>query len=84
MMINYKLLQFKLREARMTKKQFAARLGLSYAGFQAKIRRKAEFKASEIYLARDILKLSAEDVTRIFFGEAGDERCSPIRNAGGQ
>lgn len=68
-MTNYQLLEFKLREARLTKKQLAARIGLSYAGYQAKIRRKADFKASEIYLARDILKLSAEDVTRIFFGE---------------
>lgn len=79
-MTNAILLDEKIKEAGFTKKQFAARLGLSYAGYQAKIRRQADFKTSEIYLTRDVLKLSSEDVIRVFFGEeTAGERCSSLR-----
>ena len=67
-MIDFDLLNLSIRRAGLTKRQFAARLGLTYAGYQARIRRGSEFKASEIYEIRDILRLSAEEVTRIFFG----------------
>lgn len=73
-MLHNETLNRKIRDAGLTRRQFAAKLGLTYAGYQARIRRGSEFKASEIYAIRDILGLSAEDVTRIFFGdEAGGQ-----------
>ena len=73
-MLHNETLNRKIRDAGLTRRQFAAKLGLTYAGYQARNRRGSEFKASEIYAIRDILGLSAEDVTRIFFGdEAGGQ-----------
>lgn len=73
-MTDFEALNRRIRNADLTKRQFADKLGLTYAGYQARIRRGSNFKASEIYSIRDILGLSAEDVTRIFFGdEAGGQ-----------
>ena len=71
-MQNLETLDKKIQSAGLTKRQFAVRLGLTYAGYQARIRRGSEFKASEIYAIRDILGLSAEEVTLIFFGEEAE------------
>lgn len=58
-------LEVAIKRAGMTKREVAKKLGLSYMGFYKKINNITEFKASEISLLVDILRIT--NMNEIFF-----------------
>ena len=65
--MNVALLRKKIRDKGYTMRSFSAVLGLTEAGLYARLRRKSGFKASDIYRIKDLLSLSVEEVSLIFF-----------------
>lgn len=61
------LLKKKIRVEGFTMRSFALRCGITEAGLHARLRRKSGFKASDIFQIRDILNLSVEEISLIFF-----------------
>ena len=67
-MTNTLLLEMAIRRAKLTKKEVAHKLGLTFMGLHKKINNVTEFKASEISKLYEILNLtSLEEQQQIFF-----------------
>lgn len=66
-MVNTVLLEKKIDESGYKKKFLASKLGITLQAFINKIQGKNEFLASEIFILSELLKLSEEDRTLIFF-----------------
>ena len=66
-MTNTKELNKRILETVGRKEIVAAKLGISLTSLNNKIANRTEFKASEISILKKLLKLSEEDVFRIFF-----------------
>lgn len=72
-MTNTLLLEMAIRRAKLTKKEVAKRLGLSFMGLHQKINNVTEFKASEINQLYKMLNLSSlEEQQQIFFANLVD------------
>lgn len=56
-----------IRRAGLTKRAVAARLGITETSLYQKINNRTEFKASEVALLRDLLKI--DNVDDIFFAK---------------
>ena len=65
-------LEYALKKAKMTKKAFAIALGISLQTLYNKLNNSAEFKASEILKACEILGLKNSEKEKIFFANDGD------------
>lgn len=61
------LLRKKIDESGYKLAWLAERCGITYFGFNKKLKGDTEFKASEIAILKDILKLTDEEVQAIFF-----------------
>ena len=67
-MTNTLMLEMAIRRAKLTKKEVAHRLGLTFMGFNQKVTNVTEFKASEIAQLYNMLGLSSlEEQQQIFF-----------------
>lgn len=66
-MTNTEALEIALIKSKTTKKELAKKLGISQQALYNKLCNLAEFKASEIAKATEMLKLSKEDREHIFF-----------------
>ena len=66
-MTNTELLRRKIDEAGYKLQFVAEQCGLTYQGFMNKVNNKSDFTAPEINALRLLLKLSPEEVERIFF-----------------
>ena len=66
-MTNTKEINKRIAEAVGKKEIIAAKLGISLTSLNNKIANRTEFKASEISTLKKALKLTDEDVFRIFF-----------------
>lgn len=64
---NTELLRRKIDEAGYKLSFVAEQCGLTYQGFMNKVNNKSDFTAPEINTLRLLLKLSPEEVERIFF-----------------
>lgn len=72
-MTNTLLLEMAIRRAKLTKKEVAKRLGLTFTGLHRKINNVTEFKASEINQLYKMLNLSSlEEQQQIFFANLVD------------
>lgn len=68
-MTNTNLLERKIRDSGLRIMYICERLGISYPGFQKKLRNTggSEFKPSEITVLVELLHLTPEEVNQIFF-----------------
>lgn len=66
-MTNTELLRQKIDESGYKLTYIAEQCGLTYQGFMNKVNNKSDFTAPEIGILRILLKLSPEEVERIFF-----------------
>ena len=66
-MTNTELLRKKIDESGYKLTYIAEQCGLTYQGFMNKVNNKSDFTAPEIGILRTLLKLSPEEVERIFF-----------------
>ena len=66
-MTNTKLLRRKIDESGYKLRYIAKQLGISYQGLMYKINNESEFKASEIQMLKNLLKLTDAEVQMIFF-----------------
>ena len=66
-MTNTELLRRKIDEAGYKLSFVAEQCGLTYQGFMNKVNNKSDFTAPEIGKLRTLLKLSPDEVERIFF-----------------
>ena len=67
MMINTTLLRQKIDESGYKLTYLAEKCGLTYYGLMKKVNNETEFKVSEIMILKELLNLTDEDVTDIFF-----------------
>ena len=72
-MTNTEQLGRKIDEAGYKLSYVAEQCGLTYQGFMNKANNKSDFTAPEINKLRILLKLSPEDVERIFFTDDVDK-----------
>lgn len=72
-MTNTELLRRKIDEAGYKLSYVAEQCGLTYQGFMNKVNNKSDFTAPEINKLRILLRLSPEDVERIFFTDDVDK-----------
>lgn len=68
-MINAQLLDAKIEESGLKTNFLISQLGLSANGFYKKKNGETPFRVSEIYVLSDLLRLSAEEKTKIFYPE---------------
>lgn len=68
-MTNTALLERYIEKSGYKKSFIAAQLGLTTYGFTLKVNNKSEFKASEMTILCELLKISAEDKEAIFFAK---------------
>lgn len=66
-MTNTTLLREKIENSGYKLRYIAKQLGITYAGFQKKLNNETEFKVSEVAILKELLKLTADEVQRIFF-----------------
>lgn len=66
-MTNTGLLRQKIDDSGYKLRFIAKQVGITYAGFLKKINNETEFKASEIAILKDLLKLTDEEFNKIFF-----------------
>lgn len=66
-MTNTTLLRQKIDESGYKLQFLAEKCGLTYYGLMKKVNNETEFKASEIMRLKELLNLTDEDVTDIFF-----------------
>ena len=71
-MTNTKKLRALILERDLTQEQVAAHIGITPASLNYKINNKREFKASEIKALVELLNISGEDVSMIFFAHDVD------------
>ena len=67
MMINTTLLRQKIDESGYKLTYLAEKCGLTYYGLMKKVNNETEFKASEIKVLKELLKLTNEEANKIFF-----------------
>lgn len=68
-MTNTALLEQYIEKSGYKKSFISAQLGLTAYGFTLKVNNKSEFKASEMTILCDLLKINAEDKEAIFFAK---------------
>ena len=68
-MTNTNLLEKKIRDSGLRIGFICEQLGISYPGFQKKLKNEggSEFKPSEIMVLAELLHLTREEIDRIFF-----------------
>ena len=66
-MTNTSLLKKKIDDSGYKLRFIAKQLGITYQAFLKKINNETEFKASEIAILKDLLKLTDEELKKIFF-----------------
>lgn len=66
-MVNTQLLDKKIEDSGLYLKFLIDQLGISRNGFDKKRKGKIPFRKAEIYVLRDLLKLSKEDEKSIFY-----------------
>ncbi len=66
-MVNTELLSEKIEKSGLKDKYVAEQLNLSPQGFLNKKQNKSEFKASEIKVLSELLNLTGNDISQIFF-----------------
>lgn len=66
-MTNTTLLRKKINESGYKLRFIAQKVGISYQGLSNKINNQREFKANEIQILYDLLKLTEEERVKIFF-----------------
>lgn len=71
-MTNSKLLKIAIMESGFKIGYIAERLDITYQGLKNKVENKTEFKASEIRVLCDVLKIEGDRVGAIFFGDCVD------------
>lgn len=72
-MTNKEEFRVALIKARMTMADLAKAIGISSASLSYKVNNKRDFMASEIKKIADLLRLTPEESTKIFFAERVDE-----------
>jgi transcriptional regulator with XRE-family HTH domain len=72
-MTNKEEFKVALIKARMTMADLAKAIGISSASLSYKVNNKRDFMASEIKKIADLLRLTPEESTKIFFAERVDE-----------
>ena len=65
-------LEYLLKKAGITKKEYAEKLVISLQGLYNKLKNSTEFKQAEIAITCDILRLSSQERDEIFFGNSVD------------
>lgn len=70
-MTNTKLLEAAIERSGLKKGKIAERLGVSRGGLTNLINNRAEFRASQIQVFCELLKLTAEQRDAIFFAAGG-------------
>ncbi len=68
-MTNTNMLEIALIKSKITKKELASSLGISIQTLYNKLNNEAEFKASEITKATEILNLNRTEREEIFFAK---------------
>lgn len=68
-MVDTQLLDEKIEQSGLYLKYIIEKLGLSRNGFDKKRKGKTPFRTAEIYVLCDLLKLSEEDKSLIFFAD---------------
>lgn len=71
-MTNSLMFEMAILKAQITKSDIADALGISRVSLTRKINNVTEFKASEISLLKNILKLSDQERDKIFFANTVD------------
>lgn len=71
-MTNTSLLEKYIEKSGYKKSFIAERLGLTAYGFALKVNNKSEFKASEMTILCELLKINAKDKDAIFFAKQVD------------
>ena len=66
-MTNTELLREKINASGYKLQFVAEKCGLTYFGLMKKVNNETEFKASEIKALKDLLNLTDDDATKIFF-----------------
>lgn len=66
-MTNTTLLRQKIDESGYKLQFLAKKCGLTYYGLMKKVNNETEFKASEIKVLKELLKLTNEEANKIFF-----------------
>lgn len=72
-MTNKEEFRVALIKAKMTMADLAKAIGISSASLSYKVNNKRDFMASEIKKIADLLRLTPEESTKIFFAERVDE-----------
>ena len=68
-MVDIQLLDKKIEQSGFRIDHIISTLGLSRTGYYKKRNGKSSFRAAEIYVLRDLLKLSPEEEAQIFFAD---------------
>lgn len=68
-MTNTSLLDKRINESGYKKSYIASKLGISAYGLSLKVNNKTEFKASEINVLCELLKIDTKDRMAIFFAQ---------------
>ena len=71
-MTNTNLLERYIEDSGLKKGFIAKKLGKTSYGFMLKVNNKSEFKANEIAILCDLLKIGAKDKEAIFFAKRVD------------
>lgn len=72
-MTNTTLLRQKIDESGYKLQFLAEKCGLTYYGLMKKVNNETEFKASEIKVLKELLKLTNEEANKIFFAQKVDK-----------
>ena len=66
-MVDFDVLDKRIKKSRYTQKYLAERLGLSPSGLKRKLMGQTEFKLDEVTTLARLLNLSGEELLQIFF-----------------
>jgi hypothetical protein len=72
-MTDTNLLRAKIDLSGYKLKWIAERCGITYAGLLKKINNETEFKASEMYVLKDLLNIDSDEFESIFFAKNVDK-----------
>lgn len=72
-MTDTNLLRAKINLSGYKLKWIAERCGITYAGLLKKINNETEFKASEMYVLKDLLNIDSNEFESIFFAKNVDK-----------
>lgn len=68
-LVNTTLLREKIEQSGYKMGYITEQLGITHQGLLNKLNEESDFKVSEAMILKDLLKLSDEDVSHIFFAE---------------